>query len=50
MSRNHFAIQGHCDLDHRPTDSKINRGHLQVKIDRQVKYEDFVISNFQDNL
>ena len=41
MSRNHFDIQDHCDLDLWPTDSKIDRGHKNVK--------DFVINGFQYN-
>ena len=46
---NHFVIQVHCDLDLRPSDPIINRGHLLVKTNLYVKYEDFVINGFHDN-
>ena len=49
MRGNHFAIQGHSDLDLEPTDPKIKRGHLLVKTNRHVKYEDFVIYSFREN-
>ena len=49
ISRNHFDIQGHCDLDLKPSDHKINRGHLLVKSKLQVIYEDLVINGFQEN-
>ena len=50
MSKNHFAIQGHYDLDLRPSDPKINRGHLLVMINLQVKYDDSVINDIGNHL
>jgi hypothetical protein len=49
MSGNHTYIQGPCQLDLWPSDSKINRGHLLVMNNQHVKYKDFVINSFQDN-
>ena len=51
MSGNHFAIQGHFDLDLSPTDPKLDRGHLLFMFNLHVKYEDFVIhvNGIEDN-
>ena len=49
ISENHFNVQGHCDLDLRPSDPEINRGHLLDIVNLHVKYEDFVLNGFQDN-
>ena len=48
MSGNHFDIQVQCDLDLGPSEPKINRGHLLVMTNLQVKYEGSVINGFQD--
>jgi hypothetical protein len=48
MSSNHSDLKVPCDLDHWPSDPKINRGHLLVVTNHYVKYEDFVINTFQD--
>ena len=38
-----------CDLDLKPYESKINRGHVLIKTNQHVKYDSTVTNSSQEN-
>ena len=49
ISGKSFNIQGHCDLELRPSDCKSSMGHLIVMTNHLVEYRNLLINSFQEN-